>query len=102
MTGSLNPAGRTGLTAASPLASRTAAEHGDTCPNGSVARENVTIGSSPGVLLAWDCGILTNIVAVHDTVGYAFVFRDPTVHAATEAADHNTFVQLLRSVRFSG
>jgi len=80
---------------------RTAAEHGDTCPNPPAAREPVTIGGDSGVLLAWDCGILIDIaVAVHDGAGYAFVFRDPNVHAATDPADHETFVRLLRSVKF--
>jgi hypothetical protein len=82
---------------------RTAAEHGDTCPGRPVAREQVSIGGEPGVLLAWNCGILINIaVAVHGGAGYAFVFRDPGVHAATDPADHDDFVRVLRSVRFKG
>jgi hypothetical protein len=82
---------------------RTTDEHGDTCPDGPVAREPATIGGGSGSLLAWDCGILIDIaVAVHDGTGYAFVFRDPTVHAATDPADRQTFIQLLGSVKFSG
>jgi hypothetical protein len=81
---------------------RTAAEHGDTCPGRPESRERLTVGGRPGVLLAWNCGILINIaLAVHGGSGYAFVFRDPNVHAATDPEDRETFVRLLRSVEFA-
>ena len=77
------------------------ATHGDTCPQKPAARDPVTIGSDPGMLVAWDCGILINVgFAVHDGVGYQFVFRDPAVHAATDAEDRATFVALLESVKW--
>ena len=75
--------------------------HGDTCPPKPETRTSVTIGGQPGVLLAYNCGILINIAAaVYHGVGYQFVFRDSGVAAASNAADHATFLQMLRSVQF--
>jgi hypothetical protein len=77
------------------------ATHGDTCPEKPAAQDPVAIGATPGVLVAWDCGILINIgFAVHNGVGYQFGFRDPAVHAASDAEDRATFVALLESVRW--
>jgi hypothetical protein len=77
------------------------ATHGDTCPEKPAAQDPVTIGGDPGMLVAWNCGILINIgFAVHDGVGYQFGFRDPAVHAASDAEDRATFVALLESVRW--
>ena len=59
------------------------------------------MGGQPGVLLAYNCGILINIAAtVHHGVGYWFAFRDPAVAAATDPADHAAFMDILRSVQF--
>ena len=75
--------------------------HGDTCPPKPNTRNPVTIGDQPGVLLAYNCGILINIAAtVHHGVAYQFVFRDGGVAAASDPADHATFLQILRSVHF--
>ena len=79
----------------------TTADHGDTCPPVPESQEPIEIGSEPGVLLSYDCGILINIaVAVHDGVAYVFGFRDPAVHAATDPADRETFLGLLESVTY--
>jgi hypothetical protein len=75
--------------------------HGDFCPAKPNTRSPVTIGGQPGVLLAYNCGILINIAAtVHHGVGYQFVFRDSGVSAASDPADHAVFLQILRSVQF--
>jgi hypothetical protein len=77
--------------------------HGNNCPKKPAAKDPVTIGGSPGTLLAWNCGILINIgVMVHSGVAYAFGFRDPAVHAASDATDRSTFIALLESVRLDG
>jgi len=81
----------------------TFADHGDTCPERPATQERVAIGGLPGVLVAWDCGILINGgFVVHHGVGYAFGFRDPAVHAATDPTDRQTFVTLLASARLPG
>ena len=73
--------------------------HGTTCPATPEAEDPITIGGKPGVLLAYDCGILINIaVTVHDGVGYTFALRDPTIPAATDPADAAIFAALLDSV----
>jgi hypothetical protein len=75
--------------------------HGDYCPQRPNARSRVTVGGQPGVLLAYNCGILINNVAtVHDGVGYLFVFVDRGLAAATDRTDHATFLRILRSVEF--
>ncbi len=75
--------------------------HGTTCPATPEAQDPITIGGEPGVLLAYDCGILINIaVTLHDGVGYVFALRDPTIPAATDPADAAIFAALLDSVQF--
>jgi hypothetical protein len=75
--------------------------HGDTCPAEPNRRSAIVVGGEPGVLLAYDCGILINqAVTVHRGVGYWFVFRDQGVQAATDPADHATFLRILGSVQF--
>ena len=75
--------------------------HGDYCPQRPNARRLVTVGGQPGVLLAYNCGILINNVAtVHAGVGYLFVFVDRGVDAATDPTDQATFQDILRSVQF--
>ena len=74
--------------------------HSDTCPPEPEAPESIKIGGQPATLLAWNCGILINIaVTVQDGVAYEFGFRDPSVHAATDAADRATLLTLLASVQ---
>ena len=74
--------------------------HGEFCPPKPNTRSSVTIGGQPGVLLAYNCGVLINIAAtVNHGVGYQFVFRDSGVAAASDPADHATFLQILRSVQ---
>lgn len=76
--------------------------HGDYCPAEPHTRSRVTVGGQRGVMLAYNCGILVNnVVTVHKGIGYCFVFVDRNVAAATDPADHLTFVKLLRSVKFS-
>ena len=75
--------------------------HGDTCPAEPASRNPVTIGGQPGVLLAYDCGILINLAAtVHRGYGYWFLFRDGGVQAASDPTDRATFLGMLRSVQF--
>lgn len=75
--------------------------HGDTCTAPPESQEPITVGGEPGTLIAWNCGILINIgVTVHDGIGYTFGFRDPAIAAATDPADHDVFLDLLKSVKF--
>ncbi|HJQ43093.1 MAG TPA: hypothetical protein VJ831_08410 [Jatrophihabitantaceae bacterium] len=75
--------------------------HGETCPEAPETKSTVTIGGQPGVLLAYNCGILINLAAtVHGGVAYFFVFRNEAVDAATDPTDHATFLAILRSVKF--
>jgi len=62
----------------------------------------VRIGSESGNLVTQGhCGILVYAaVTVHNGTGYYFVFRDPSVSAASNAADSAVFQQLLDSVVF--
>jgi len=77
--------------------------HGDTCPPTPQVQQPITVGSEPGMLLAYDCGILINLaVTVHDGVGYTFAFRDPNVPAATDPTDAAMFAALLGSVQLPG
>ncbi len=80
----------------------TVEDHGDTCPATPDAQVPVEIGGQPGKLLAWNCGILINqAVTVENGLGYFFGFRDPSVQAASDAADRKLFLELLRSVQFT-
>ena len=75
--------------------------HGDTCPQTPNSVEPVTIGGQPGTFVAWDCGILINSAfAVANGYGYRFTFRDPSIQAATDAADKATFTTMMGSVVF--
>jgi hypothetical protein len=70
------------------------------CPPKPETRSSITIGGQPGVLLAYNCGILINMAAtVHGGIGYVFLFRDPGVAAATDPTDRATFLKILRSVQ---
>lgn len=75
--------------------------HGDSCTAEPATRTPVTIGGQPGVLLAYDCGVLINVGAtVHSGIGYWFTLKDEAVQAATDPTDHAMFLRILRSVRF--
>ena len=77
--------------------------HGDYCPAEPNTTSRVTVGGQPGVLLAYNCGILVNnVVTVHGGVGYLFAFVDQGIPAATDPTDHATFLMFLRSVQFLG
>ena len=80
----------------------TVEDHADTWPKPTPdAQHPIEIGGQPGMLLAWDCGLLINqAVTVKDGVGYFFGLRDPAVHTATNAADRKLFLELLGSVKF--
>jgi hypothetical protein len=73
----------------------TVEDHADTCPKPTPdAQHPIEIGGQPGMLLAWDCGLLINqAVTVEHGVGYFFGFRDPSVQAPTDAADHRLFLE---------
>jgi hypothetical protein len=75
--------------------------YGAYCPQTPDSVEPVTIGGQPGMLVAWNCGILINAaLTVVKGYGYHFQFRDPTIQAATDPADHATFTTMLGSVAF--
>lgn len=77
--------------------------HGDTCPPTPEVEDPITIGGEPGILLAYDCGILINLaVTLRNGVGYTFALRDPNVAAATDPTDAATFAALLDSIQFPG
>jgi len=81
----------------------TSSFHGDSCPAEPATKSPISVGGQPGMLLAYDCGLLINTgVTVHNGVGYWFVFRDQGVQAATDPADHATLLRVLKSVQFSG
>jgi hypothetical protein len=74
--------------------------HGDTCP-GPPTRTRVTVGGRPGVLLAYDCGILVDfVVTIERGIEYWFVFVDQVMPEANDRADRATFAGILKSVRF--
>jgi hypothetical protein len=78
-----------------------AAEHSDTCPPVPSFQDPIQIGSEPGVLIGYNCGILINgAFAVHKGKAYVFGFRDPSVHADTDPTDRKAFLDLLGSVTF--
>lgn len=78
-----------------------AAGHGNTCPPVPEIQDQIKVGSDPGTLLAYNCGILINsAIAVHRGAAYLFGFRDTSVHAASDPADRAIFVKLLESVRY--
>ncbi len=75
--------------------------HGDTCPQTPNKVESVTIGGQPGTLEELNCGLLIyTAFTVVNGYGYRFGFRDPSVQAATNPADHKTFTTMLASVVF--
>jgi hypothetical protein len=75
----------------------------ESCPPKPNTRNSVSIGGQPGLLLAYNCGILVNMaVTVHRGVAYNFTLVDDSVPAATGPTDHATFLNMLKSVRFSG
>lgn len=79
----------------------TAHYHGDYCPSRPDMRNRVTVGGQPGVLLAYNCGILVNTaLTVNHGVEYWFVFIDRGQAAATDPTDRATFLAMLSSVRF--
>jgi hypothetical protein len=81
----------------------TVEDHADTCPAKPVAEDSIQIGGQPGMLLAWNCGVLVNqAVTVQHGVGFFFGFLDPSVHAATDAADRKLLLKLLGSIQFAG
>ena len=80
---------------------RIAQFHADTCPPKPDTVEALMVGTQPATFIAWNCGILINVVAtVHNGTGYEFVFRDPDVHQATDDSDRATFDSILRTVSF--
>ena len=77
------------------------AHYHESCPPRPNTRNRVTIGGQPGVLLAYNCGILVDIaLTVHRRVGYLLTFVDQGVAAATDPTDHATFLRILTSVHF--
>jgi hypothetical protein len=76
--------------------------HGDTCPPQPDSVDPTTVGRSAAKFIAWNCGILINIVVVVDHgTGYEFVLRDMAVQAATDAADRTSFDAILSTVTFT-
>ena len=76
------------------------ARYHEHCPPKPTTRSPITIGGQPGVLLAYNCGILVNMaVTVHHGIGYNFSFVDDSVPSATDPTDRATFLDMLRSVQ---
>jgi len=76
-------------------------DHGDTCPKADIpaVRETMTIGDSPAVFLAFDCGLLINLaLTVQNGIGYAFTFKDDNIHTPTDSQDRRVFESILESV----
>ena len=100
-TGVAAPSDQTLAASTDAVIAATARYHGDTCPPTPEAQDPITIGGDPGMLVAWNCGILINIaVTVHNGVGYQFLWRDPAVKAATSPTDRAAFLAVLESVQF--
>ena len=100
-TGVAAPSDQTLAASTDALIAATVQFHSDTCPPTPEAQDPITIGGDPGMLVAWNCGILINIaVTVHNGVGYQFLWRDPAVHAATDPTDRAAFLAMLESVQF--
>jgi hypothetical protein len=77
------------------------ADYHEHCPPKPSKKNRIKIGGQPGVLLAFNCGILVDIAAtVHSGVGYSFFLTDFRVQEATDPADHATLLNILRSVHF--
>jgi hypothetical protein len=69
------------------------------CPPTPESVESTTVGSDPAMFIAWNCGILVNlVVGLHGDEGYQFVFRDPSLHE--DATDRSTFESMLDTVSF--
>jgi hypothetical protein len=77
-------------------------DHGDTCPKEAPdVNQPTTVGDDPAVFLAWNCGILINmVITVHDGLAFLMVMRDVQVHAATDPADRALLDALVSGVRF--
>jgi len=76
--------------------------HGDTCPPQPESIKSTMVGKTAAKFIAWNCGILINIVVVVDRgTGYEFVMRDTAVQAATDAADRTSFDAILSTVTFT-
>ena len=100
-TGVAAPSDETLAASTDALIAATVKYHGDTCPPTPEAQDPINIGGDPGMLVAWNCGILINIaVTVPNGVGYQFLWRNPAVHAATDPTDRATFLAMLESVQF--
>ena len=100
-TGVAAPSDQTLAASTDALIAATVQYHSDTCPPAPEAQDPITIGGDPGMLVAWNCGILINIaVTVHNGVGYQFLWRNPAVHAATDPTDRAVFLAMLQSVQF--
>ena len=83
------------------MIARNAKFHGDTCPPVPERTEATTAGDEPATFMAWNCGILIDIVVVlHHGVGYEFVMRDPDVSAATDPTDRKILDALLKTLTF--
>ena len=100
-TGVAAPSDQTLAASTDALIAATVQYHSDTCPPTPEAQDPITIGGDPGMLVAWNCGILINIaVTVHNGVDYQFLWRNPAVHAATDPTDRSEFLSMLESVQF--
>lgn len=100
-TGVAGPSDQTLAASTDALITATVKYHSDTCPPTPEAQDPITIGGDPGMLVAWNCGILINIaVTVHNGVGYQFLWRNPSVHAATDPTDRAAFLAMLETVQF--
>jgi len=79
---------------------RNAQLHGE-CPPQPDSLESTSVASDPATFIAWNCGILINlVVGRHGDQGFQFLFRDPDLHQASDATDRSTFESILDTVSF--
>ena len=84
---------------ADDVVARTAQFHGDTCPDPPTSVDSIRVAGVSAKFIAFDCGILINIVVFVDHgTGYEFVMRDMAIDAATDAADRSVFDAILASI----
>jgi hypothetical protein len=93
----------TSLKLAAWVADRIAAnarDHGDTCPAEPAVTEATKVDGLDAMFIAWDCGILINLVLVVDKgVGYVYGLRDSAVDGAVDPAARTTFDAVFGTIK---
>jgi len=80
------------------IIARNAQSHTE-CPPQPESVESTKVGPDPATFIAWNCGILINlVVGLHRDQGFQFLFRDPDLHQASDATDQAAFESMLDTV----